>query len=94
LITADFNADGKVDNLDLARWQAGYGTASGADNGDGDADGDGDVDGNDFLTWQRNVGNTAQALTAPVEESRAVPEPASFVLAALAALGYWATRRG
>ena len=50
----DFNGDFSVDDLDLALWGVGFGTASGAIQSDGDADFDGDVDGNDFLAWQRN----------------------------------------
>ena len=49
-------------------------------NGDSDADGDGDSDGNDFLVWQRNVGQTAATPAAA-----SVPEPGSLLLAALSA---------
>lgn len=53
--------------------------ASGADHADGDADRDGDVDGGDFLSWQRELGGGG---APPIG---AVPEPQSWMLAALAA---------
>jgi hypothetical protein len=71
----DFNADGLVDNLDLAAWQSHLGKAAAAARTDGDADADGDVDGADFLAWQTNLG------AAP---TTAVPEPAAMLLTALA----------
>jgi hypothetical protein len=77
----DFNADGKVDNLDLAAWQAGFGTASGAGRTQGDADGDGDVDGEDLLIWQQNRGLGAISAT-----SNAVPEPATIQYVVVAAV--------
>lgn len=66
----DFNNDGVVDGLDLARWQEDFGQ-----NRDSDADADGDSDGDDFLTWQRQDG---ASLPAPTES---IPEPASLLLA-------------
>jgi hypothetical protein len=77
----DFNADGHVDQLDLAAWQAGFGTASGAGRTQGDADGDGDVDGQDLLIWQRNYG-----LAAISAASNAVPEPATIQYMVVAAV--------
>ncbi|MDZ4659495.1 MAG: hypothetical protein SH868_18140 [Bythopirellula sp.] len=70
---SDFNYSRSVDAADLAIWQTGYGTASGAARTVGDADGDGDVDGRDFLVWQRQVDGGAAALAA-------VPEPGTVVL--------------
>lgn len=52
----DFNGDGKVDGLDLAKWQIDY-----AQNAGSDADLDVDSDGFDFLLWQQNYA------AAPVE---------------------------
>ncbi len=78
-IPGDFNGDGSVDGSDLALWQGGYGTISGAGLVDGDADGDADVDGRDFLIWQRNVTGTG-----PLATASAVPEPGSIVLWVLA----------
>jgi hypothetical protein len=71
---ADFNEDGDVDDADLAFWQLGYGTQTGADKGDGDADDDGDVDARDFLIWQRNYA------PGTLSASTAVPEPTTGVL--------------
>jgi hypothetical protein len=75
----DANLDGHVDDLDLAIWQANYGTNVGwsGSNFDGDAD----VDGRDFLVWQRNFGFGAD-LAAIVN---GVPEPAAMRLLLLAA---------
>jgi hypothetical protein len=77
----DFNADGHVDNLDLAAWRAGFGTASGAARTQGDADGDGDVDGADLLIWQRN-----QGLAGISAANHAVPEPATIQYMVVAAV--------
>jgi hypothetical protein len=80
VLPADFNEDGFVDRPDLDRWQAGYGTATGADHFQGDADGDGDADGSDFLTWQRQLGSAGSSVPA------SVPEPTAAVILALAAV--------
>ena len=53
-LAADFNGSGGVDGADLAAWKAGFGT--GTTKAQGDSDQDGDVDGQDFLNWQRQVG--------------------------------------
>jgi len=80
----DFNADARIDDLDLPLWSAGFGLASGANNGNGDADKDGDVDGDDFLAWQRGYGFSTLDVAAPGQIG--VPEPAGAALAALAAM--------
>ena len=68
-------------------WQGGFGDFDGdATKMDGDADNDGDVDGDDFLVWQTEFGSGDGAGSA------AVPEPASALLALLAA-GLLATAR-
>ncbi len=72
---ADFDEDGDVDGSDLAKWETGYGMASGAAHMDGDADEDLDVDGLDFLIWQRQFTGD---LSLPA--STAVPEPSSAIL--------------
>ena len=53
-LAADFNGVGGVDAADLAVWKAAYGV-----NANGDANSDGKSDGADFLTWQRQLGQTA-----------------------------------
>lgn len=83
VVTGDFNGDGKVNSADLALWEAGYGTLSGAELSDGDADEDGDVDGDDFLLWQRNSGATAQDSLSAVAAPQSIPEPATVLLALL-----------
>jgi hypothetical protein len=55
-LAADFNSNGQVNAADLTAWRGGFGT--GTTKAQGNADGDGDVDGADFLTWQRQLGQT------------------------------------
>jgi len=43
-------------DFDLPVWEASYGATSITPLSQGDADGDSDVDGNDFLVWQRSLG--------------------------------------
>ncbi len=78
----DFNGDAKVDAADVAIWQAGFGTQSGASRTTGDADGDGDVDGADYLALQRNFGWSALNVGSPT--STGVPEPASVLVLSIA----------
>jgi hypothetical protein len=68
-ITADFDGNGIVDNLDLDDWQSAYGVDA-----SGDADGDGDSDGRDFLAWQRQFGSgiATEALIVTVPEPSAL----------------------
>jgi hypothetical protein len=92
-VPGDFNADGLVDGDDLSRWQAGYGTLTGAENANGDADGDGDVDGRDFLTWQRNLGVSSQNFTGDLTSPAvAVPEPGTLVLLGVTVVVYCGRR--
>ncbi|WP_428306059.1 CAP domain-containing protein [Lacipirellula sp.] len=71
---ADFNDDGRVDGLDLAKWKGDFGV-----NAFSDANSDGKTDGADFLVWQRQFGSG-------VTPAAAVPEPAGGALLASAAL--------
>ena len=88
-LTADFDMDGDVDHFDLATWETGFGTSTGATKAMGDSDNDGDVDGYDFLNWQRQVGQSFNTLTTLAT----VPEPSSLLLTLIAAtLSWW--RRG
>ena len=73
-LEADFNQDGNVDGLDLADWRTAFGLTA-----DGDADGDEDSDGEDFLIWQRQLG---QLPPPAVVAAAAVPESSGIVLAA------------
>jgi hypothetical protein len=68
---ADFDGSNSVDEADLDIWRMGFGMTM-ADHSDGDADFDCDVDGNDFLIWQRHLGES-ESLTG-------VPEPTSTTL--------------
>ena len=78
---ADFNKDGDVDTLDLAIWEANYGTALGASMGIGDANGDRAVNGADFMAWQRQfIGSQAVKNGASAQ----VPEPNSWAMFILA----------
>lgn len=77
---ADFNGDGSVNGLDLAAWKAGFGaTGPAATKLAGNADGDSDVDGADYLLWQQGFNAAANVIASPV------PEPASLLLAGVAA---------
>jgi hypothetical protein len=72
----DFDGDHDVDAADLAQWEGDVGL-----NALSDADMDGDSDGADFLAWQRQNGN---GVASAVPANTPVPEPAAFLLAALA----------
>ena len=74
---ADFDADGDVDGADFLAWQRGLGADG--DLADGDANGDDIVDAADLAIWKEQF--TAGAATPAVG---AVPEPATWALAALA----------
>jgi hypothetical protein len=73
---ADFDENTVVNPADFARWQTGFGKAIDAVHLDGDANVDGDVDGEDFLTWQRQLGSHFPIVP--------VPESAGATLAILA----------
>lgn len=80
---ADFNDDGLVDGADFLAWQRGYGGTASLEAGD--ANSDGVVDGNDLAIWQEQYGSGATPVTA-------VPEPAAWLLATLAAMTLSACR--
>jgi hypothetical protein len=77
-LPGDFNLDDVVNDDDLLLWNLSFGR-SGLDLA-ADGDNDGDIDGADYLVWQRGHGTLA-AEPAPM---RAVPEPAAWLLGALA----------
>jgi glucose/arabinose dehydrogenase len=83
----DFNGDAAVDGLDLAIWNANFGSTA-ATRATGDADADGDVDGADFLAWQQNVGWSP--LNVATTAGSAVPEPSVAALLVTFALAYLA----
>ncbi|MCH8840418.1 MAG: hypothetical protein IH831_07015 [Planctomycetes bacterium] len=60
---ADFDDDEIVNSLDLAIWEANYGTRL-AIHADGDADGDQDVDGDDLAIWENQFGQSGTGLAA------------------------------
>lgn len=78
-LNADFNHDGNIDAADLNQWAGDFGV-----NTLSDADGDGDSDGNDFLTWQWQLGSHS-TVTAAFGQ---VPEPATVVLLIIAAAAF------
>jgi phospholipase/lecithinase/hemolysin len=77
-IPGDFDANGLVNAADLAAWRIGFGARGDVTRAQGDADGDQDVDGEDFLTWQRQLGNRGMQSVAFVTS---VPEPGTAGLA-------------
>jgi hypothetical protein len=72
---ADFDADGDVDGADFLAWQRGLGADG--DLADGNANGDDIVDAADLEVWKAQF-------TAVTPAVGAVPEPATWALAALA----------
>ena len=74
---ADFDDNGIVDGLDLAKWKLAYGTSD-----TGDANSDLDSDGSDFLLWQQQLGTELAAIA--VTEN--VPEPSTTLLLLVAML--------
>jgi hypothetical protein len=76
-LAGDFNADGIVNQQDLSGalgWKARFGV---------------DLNGEDFLTWQRNLGATL----GQTSSATTVPEPHSFSASAIAATFMLAIRR-
>jgi hypothetical protein len=74
----DFDQDGDVDGRDFMAWQRGFGSGDSLE--DGDANWDDKVDHEDLVIWQKlYLGDDNPALNA-------VPEPATVLMAALAAL--------
>jgi hypothetical protein len=78
-LSADFDDNGVVNNIDRILWQSGFGTAGNATKLQGDADEDKDSDGLDFLVWQREFGFSTNMTAVS-----GVPEPSAVLLLALA----------
>jgi peptidyl-prolyl cis-trans isomerase A (cyclophilin A) len=75
----DYDFNGVVNSADLAIWRADNGSTTKVD---ADGNNDGRVDGEDFIVWQRTLG---QNFGPPgVAASGGVPEPGAGTLAALA----------
>jgi hypothetical protein len=82
-IPGDFFPIEGVTGTDMQRWQGDFGANPGSD-----ADGDNDSDGNDFLVWQRNLGQgTSVAATI------ATPEPTAGILMAWSGIALAAAAR-
>ena len=81
VLTADFNDDSFVDDIDLATWQQNYGETSQVTREMGDANTDGAVGGLDFLQWQQQFTGSGSTTIS------VVPEPAT-ALAALIAVAF------
>jgi peptidyl-prolyl cis-trans isomerase A (cyclophilin A) len=77
----DYNRDGVVNAADLAVWKADFGSTTKVD---ADGNGNGRVDGQDFLAWQRTLG---QNLGPPIAAAvHGVPEPSGLALVALGSM--------
>ena len=74
----DFNQDGEVNGSDFLAWQRGYGNGNSLE--DGDANWDDEVDHEDLAIWQ----NLFQG--DDIAQLGAVPEPATWLIAALGSL--------
>ena len=82
----DIDVNGQVDADDLTVFANNFGRPSGAGQVDGDIDFDNDVDADDLTVFANNFG---KGIGSPLAAGAvaAVPEPASLVLAGLAAAG-------
>ena len=78
-LLADFDGDDDVDGNDFLQWQRRLGILDSAQLSDGDADFDGDVDRDDLAIWLQTYGDLGAAVGT--ENSQAVPEPTSLVVA-------------
>jgi endoglucanase len=87
--TGDYNGDGVVDAADYTVWRDTLGQSV-AIHGDG-ADGDlsGTIDEGDYIFWKAHFGQTSGSGTL----AAAVPEPSSWLLAAMALVGLVQTAR-
>jgi hypothetical protein len=90
-ISADFNQNGSVEDLDFSKWTSDYGV-----NDQSDANGDGYSGGDDFLAWQRQLGRSNPS--PPNDTIGHNPEPAALavwgLLAGCGGLYYtWRRRR-
>lgn len=82
LLLGDYDANGKVDSADFDVWQGTFGTSTGSRPADGNVNGI--VDTADYVIWRKNFGSSVFSSPA---SSAAVPEPAAWMLLAVAAIG-------
>lgn len=75
-LSADFNQDGFVNDVDLNTWKGAFGISDA-----GDANNDDRTDGSDFLIWQRQFGALPPAIAASAPATAAVPEPTTLAIA-------------
>ena len=87
-IPGDGNLSGAVEAADYTLWANGFGSGTPTFE-TGDYNGDGSTDAADYTTWANNFGMMA---AAPAGAPAAVPEPSTFVLAAIGFLGLNALR--
>ena len=78
---ADFDANSLVNGTDFRIWQTGFGTTGSATRNSGDANGDANVDAEDLLLWQEQYGNSSPL------GATSVPEPSTFAMLVILALG-------
>jgi hypothetical protein len=97
LLGGDFNQDSAVDLTDLSLLQTAFGQT-----GEADADFDSDTDGNDYLAWQRGMGNqsvpglfspSAVVVYDPPPLATAVPEPTTGARTLILAAASFRSRR-
>ena len=81
--TADFNLDGSVDGNDFLIWQRNAGIESGAIYGQGDGNRDGAINGQDLALWKFYFAEGSDSEPALA----AIPEPHSFAMCVVAAIG-------
>jgi glucose/arabinose dehydrogenase len=83
LLNGDFDADGDVDDDDLAEWRAGFGGVN--PNPASDGNGNGIFDAADYVAWRNNLGADVHT-GAGAATGGAVPEPtaAALIVAAIA----------
>jgi len=101
---ADFDGDDTVAASDLASWDSSYGLTSSDpfSEFDGDSDGDGDWDGSEFLSWQRQSGETMPSMeefesmlasSLAATSAVSVPEPTAIGLVVMMLASWLVTKR-
>jgi hypothetical protein len=82
-LLGDYDVDGDVDNGDYNRWRATFGQTVTVAGNMADGNKNGVVDAADYVVWRENLGASLFS-NGLGSASSAVPEPGTFVLAALA----------